>query len=281
MKHSTSYAQDKVKVGNLNLYYEAFGDPSHPPVLLINGLSCPCLQWFPYFYQPIVDRGYYVIRFDNRDIGLSSWINPKDWEKQPYSLSDLAADAVNLLQALGIARSHVIGVSMGGAIGQRIAVEYPDRILSLTSIVSFANPADVGMGDVAPFLLPKVPSIQEYLGFWSVLAGTTFPLNIPLYSELYRQSVEERGYYPDCMLHQLKAIAISSPTLPELHKITVPTLVLYGTADPLIPVNCAIEYGKLIPNSRLVEMLGVGHDIPEGICHLIHPEIFSLLSLKG
>jgi pimeloyl-ACP methyl ester carboxylesterase len=249
--------------------------------LLINGLSCQCLQWFSYFYEPLVEQGYYVIRFDNRDVGLSTWINDRDWEKQPYSLDDMAQDSVGLLEALEIDKGHIIGVSMGGAIAQRIAIDYPDRILSLTSIASFAEASAVGTGGIASFLVPKVPSLEEYLAFWSLLVGTTFPLDLPLYTELYRESVEVRqGYNPDCITHQLAAIASSSPTLPELAKIQVPTLVIYGTADPLIPVTHALEYAKLIPSSQVVKMEGVGHDIPQGICHKIHPEIFNLLSSK-
>ncbi|WP_181256624.1 alpha/beta fold hydrolase [Merismopedia glauca] len=261
MNNSVAESQGKVKVkvNDLNLYYEAFGNPSDPPVLLINGLSCQCLQWFPYFYEPIVDSGYYVIRFDNRDVGLSTWIKDKDWEKQPYSLVDMAKDAVGLLEALGIANAHLIGVSMGGAIAQRIAIDYPDRILSLTSIVSFAEASAVGMEGIASFLSAKVPSIEEYLAFWSLLVGTTFPLDVPLYAELYRESVEVRqGYNPDCIPRQLRAIASSSSTLPELKKIDVPTLILYGTADPLIPVAHAVEYAKLIPASQQVKMEDVG-----------------------
>lgn len=249
--------------------------------MLINGLSCQCLQWFSYFYEPLVEQGYYVIRFDNRDVGLSTWINDRDWEKQPYSLDDMAQDSVGLLEALEIDKGHIIGVSMGGAIAQRIAIDYPDRILSLTSIASFAEASAVGTGGIASFLVPKVPSLEEYLAFWSLLVGTTFPLDLPLYTELYRESVEVRqGYNPDCITHQLAAIASSSPTLPELAKIQVPTLVIYGTADPLIPVTHALEYAKLIPSSQVVKMEGVGHDIPQGICHKIHPEIFNLLSSK-
>lgn len=239
------------------------------------------MQWFPYFYQPIVDRGYYVIRFDNRDLGLSTWIDDNEWKKEPYAIADMTADAVGLLDALGIAKAHVIGVSMGGAIAQRIAVEYPDRILSLTSLVSFADASYLNTGDTFPFLEAKIPSIAEYLAFWSYLAGETFPLDIPLYTNLYRESVEVRkGYNPDCIPHQLRAIAISPPTLPDLNKISVPSLILHGSADPLIPLSHAVEYAKRIPNSRFVEMPGVGHDIPEGICDAIHPEIFKLLSLK-
>ncbi len=269
--------QTTVKANNIDIYVETFGDRTHPAVLLIMGLGCQCLNWFPYFYEPIVKQGYYVIRFDNRDIGLSTWSDANDWETKPYSLDDLATDSVELLTALKIDKAHVIGASMGGAIAQRMAISYPKRVLSLTSIVSFADASALTKSSILSLsFFAKVPSLEEYLGFWSALVGTTYPLDIPLYTQLYKDSVQEsKRYNPNCITHQLGAIA-RSPT-PELTLINVPTLILYGTADPLIPATHAVEYAKLIADAQLIEMDGVGHDIPAGICDRIHPEIFNLL----
>lgn len=269
--------QTNVLANNIDIHVETFGDRTHPAVLLIMGLGCQSLNWFPYFYEPIVDRGYYVIRFDNRDIGLSTWSDVNNWENNPYSLDDMATDSAELLQALGIDKAHVLGASMGGSVAQRMAINYPERVFSLTSIVSFADASALSSSDISSLsLLAKVPSLEEYLGFWSALVGTTYPLDIPLYTQLYKDSVENsQRYNPNCITHQLGAIA-RSPT-PDLAKIDVPTLVLYGTADPLIPPSHAVEYAKLISNSHLFKMDGVGHDIPAGICDRIHPEIFNLL----
>ena len=198
----------------------------------------------------------------------------------------MATDSVELLQALGIDKAHVIGASMGGAIAQRMAISYPKRVLSLTSIVSFADASALSKSNISSLsLLAKVPSLEEYLGFWSALVGTTYPLDIPLYTQLYKDSVEESTRYnPNCITHQLSAIARSPK--PDLALINVPTLILSGTADPLIPAIHAVEYAKLIADSQLIEMEGVGHDIPAGICearnrarlrYRIHPEIFKLL----
>ncbi len=267
----------KIAANSINLYYETFGDPKNPAVLLIMGVSCPCLQWFPYIIDPIVSQGYYIIRFDNRDVGLSTWIDPLDWQKAHYSLEDMALDAVGLLDALGIDKAHIVGVSMGGAIAQRMAINHPDKVLTLTAIASFTDVAALGTGGIPATFGATVPTLAEYLGFWSILAGTTFPLDVPLYSELYQENVVVRqGYNPNSMGHHLEAIA-HSPTL-ELSKITVPTLVLHGTADPLIPLNHAIKYANLIPQAKFIEMKGVGHDIPQGICPVIHPEIFTLFT---
>ena len=190
----------------------------------------------------------------------------------------MATDSVELLQALGIDKAHVIGASMGGAIAQRMAISYPEQVLSLTSIVSFADASALSKSNISSLsLLAKVPSLEEYLGFWSALVGTTYPLDIPLYTQLYKDSVEESTRYnPNCITHQLSAIA-RSPT-PNLALINVPTLILSGPADPLIPAIHGVEYAKLIADSRLIKMDGVGHDIPAGICDRIHPEIFNLFA---
>ncbi len=270
--------QTTIKANNIDTYVETFGDRTHPAVLLIMGLGCQCLNWFPYFYEPIVKQGYYVIRFDNRDLGLSTWSDANGWEKHPYSLDDMATDSVELLQALGIDKAHVIGASMGGVIAQRMAISYPKRVLSLTSIVSFADASALSKSNISSLsLLTKVPSLEEYLGFRSALVGEIYPLDIPLYTQLYKDSVQESTRYnPNCITHQLSAIA-RSPT-PNLSLINVPTLVLYGTADPLIPATHAVDYAKSIAKSQLIEMDGVGHDIPAGICAHIHPEIFKLFA---
>ncbi|MDV3002971.1 MAG: Rhodomycin D methylesterase DauP (plasmid) [Chroococcopsis gigantea SAG 12.99] len=267
----------KISANGIGLYYESFGDPNNPAVLLIMGVSCPCLQWFPYFIDPIVTQGYYVIRFDNRDVGLSTWIEPGDWQKSPYNLEDMALDAVGLLKALNIAEAHIIGVSMGGAIAQRIAISHPERVLTLGSIASFADITALAAGEIPANSLATVPTLEEYLRFWSLLAGTAFPLDVSLYSELYRENVVVRkGYNPDSMVHHLHAAALS-PT-PELSKIQVPTLVLHGTKDPLIPITHASEYARSIPQAKFIAMEGVGHDIPQAICSLIHPEVFTLFT---
>jgi pimeloyl-ACP methyl ester carboxylesterase len=191
----------------------------------------------------------------------------------------MALDAVELLNALSIDKAHIIGVSMGGTIAQRIAISHPDKVLTLTAIAAFVDVAALGIGEISENFLVTVPSLEEYLGFWSLLAGKTFPLDVPLYSELYRENVEVRkGYNPNSMGHHLGAIARSLSRIPELSTITVPTLVLHGTADPLISIDHAIEYTQLIPSAKFVEMAGVGHDIPQGICPVIHPEIFTLFT---
>ncbi len=270
---------ETIPVNGLNLYYETFGNPNHPPVLLIMGLSAPCLQWFPYFFEPIVNEGYYVIRFDHRDTGLSTWIDNDDWQKSAYALEDMAKDAKELLKSLNIGKTHLIGASMGGAIAQRLAMSYPESVLSLTTLISFASSSVVGIGKNLLLFAGRIPPLAEYLAFWSFLTGSAFPFDRELYSQLYRESIEVRqSYNLHCITHQLTAIARSPDRMSELGKITVPTLVAHGTEDPLIPFSHAAKYASMIPHGKFVPMDGVGHEVPQGICSLLHSEIFNLFS---
>jgi pimeloyl-ACP methyl ester carboxylesterase len=271
----------KVKTNNLNLYYEAFGNPTHPAVLLIMGLASQSLQWFPYFYEPIVEQGYYVIRFDNRDIGLSDWIDSSVWEASPYSLEDMAADAIGILDRLKIEKAHIVGASMGGMIAQRIAISYPNYARSLTSMLSSAEANHLSFN---PNLLPdgdrsQPPPLEIQLQFWKMLAGSRFPFDEQLYRDLYHEGFEVRkGYNPNCLTHQLTAVQRSGSRMQELGRITVPTLVVHGTEDPLIPEAHASVYVQQIPKATYLALDGVGHEIPEGICPTVLPAIFDLFS---
>ncbi len=271
----------KTQSNNLNLYYEAFGDPSHPAVLLIMGLASQSLNWFPYFYELIVQQGYYVIRFDNRDIGLSDWIDPADWATKPYNLEDMAEDVIGLLNALNIDAVHIIGASMGGMIAQRLAISYPARVCSLTSMLSAAEANSLGF---EPNLLPEfdrsqLPPLEIQLQFWKMLTGSRFPFDEQRYRDLYYQGFEVRkGYNPHCLIHQLTAIQRSASRMQELSSITVPTLVVHGTEDPLIPEAHAALYAQQIPQATYLALDGVGHEIPEGISPEVLATIFNLFS---
>jgi pimeloyl-ACP methyl ester carboxylesterase len=233
----------KILANSLNLYYETFGDPENPAVLLIMGVSCPCLQWFPYFIDPIVQQGYYVIRFDNRDVGLSNWIDAPDWQKSPYSLEDMAQDAVELLADLYIDKAHIIGASMGGAIAQQIAINYPTRALTLTSLISFGDAAALTADEGFLPSAGKIPDLNEYLAFWASLTGSAFPFDRDLFTELYREHVVTRkGYNPDCTQHQLTAIGLSGSRMTDLKKLILSTLIANGDEDPLVPYSHSVDY---------------------------------------
>lgn len=271
----------KVKASNLNFYYEAFGNPTHPAVLLIMGLASQSLQWFPYFYEPIAQQGYYIIRFDNRDIGLSDRIDPTDWATNPYTLEDMAKDTIGLLDALKIKTAHIIGASMGGMIAQRIAISHPTYVRSLTSMLSAAEATSLGFN---PSLLiegdrTQPPPIEIQLQFWKMLTGSAFPFDEQRYRDLYQEGfINRQGYNPHCLPHQFTAIQRSGSRMQELTSITAPTLVVHGTEDPLIPEAHAAFYAQQIPQAGYLALDGVGHEIPEGIAPTVLSAIFDLFS---
>ncbi len=288
-------SKSKVQANGLNLYYETFGNPTHPAVLLIMGLASQSLQWFPYFYEPIAQRNYYVIRFDNRDIGLSDRIDPTAWTTNPYTLEDMAKDTIGLLDTLNIKTAHIIGASMGGMIAQRIAISHPTYVRSLTSMFSAAeanslsftsmlSAAEANSLSFNPRLLPdfdhgQPPPLEIQLQIWKMLSGSGFPFDEPLYRELYHQCFEVRkGYNPNCTIQQLTAIQISGSRMSELSSIKAPTLVVHGTEDLLIPEAHAALYAQKIPQATYLALNGVGHEIPEGICPTVLPAILDLFS---
>jgi pimeloyl-ACP methyl ester carboxylesterase len=279
----------------MRIYYEAFGDPKDPMVLLIIGMDEQCTAWLPYIYEPIVEAGFHVVRFDNRDCGLSEWI--EDWdENHPYSLEDMARDAVGLLDALRIREAHIVGASMGGMIAQRIAISHPDRTRTLTSIASSAFPLDPDPEvqptiDVARFqgihekLVATFPNhlsesgdaIEFRLGAARAFAGSRFPFDEGLQREAMTSNILGRkGFNPLAQAHHLAAVLASGSRLEELGRISAPTLILHGTEDPLVPPGHGAKCAARIPGAKLVRMEGVGHELPAGIMPQVHREMLSL-----
>jgi pimeloyl-ACP methyl ester carboxylesterase len=274
-------SSSKIQANGLNLYYEAFGNPTHSAVLLIMGLASQSLHWFPYFYEPIVQKGYYLIRFDNRDIGLSDRIDPATWATTPYTLEDMAKDTIGLLDALNIKTAHIIGASMGGMIAQRIAISHPTYVQTLTSMLSAAEANSLGFD---PSSLPESdptqpPPLELQLQFWKLLTGSRFPFDEKRYQELYQESfVIRQGYNPHCLTHHFTAIQDSGSRMSELSGIKAPTLVVHGTEDPLIPEAHAAVYAQQIPSATYLSLDGVGHEMPEGISPTVLDAIFDLFS---
>jgi pimeloyl-ACP methyl ester carboxylesterase len=288
-------SKGRVPSNGIQIYYEAFGESKDPTVLLIVGMDEQCTAWFPYFYEPIVEAGYHVVRFDNRDSGLSEWM--EDWdESRPYSLEDMALDTVGLLDALGIEKAHLVGASMGGMIAQRLAITYPDRTRTLTSIASSAFPLDPDPAvqssiDVAKFeaihneLVTKYPNhltnpadmIEFRVGATRAFTGSRFTFDEALYRELITENIVVRkGFNPLAHQHQVAAVLASGSRLEELERISVPTLVLHGTEDPMVPPAHGAKCSQHIPGARLVWMEGVGHELPAGIMELMHREMLAL-----
>jgi pimeloyl-ACP methyl ester carboxylesterase len=284
-----------VASNGIRIYYEAFGDPKDEAVLLIIGMDEQCTAWLPYIYEPIVEAGFRVVRFDNRDCGLSEWI--EDWdENHPYSLEDMAQDAVGLLDALGIQEAHIVGASMGGMISQRVAINHPDRTRTLTSIASSACPLDPDPRvqpsiDVARFqgiheeLVARFPNhltvpaetIEFRLGAARAFAGSRFPFDEAFQRDTMTSNIIDRkGFNPQAQPHQLAAVLASGSRLEEVASISVPTLILHGTEDPLVPPGHGAKCAAHIPGAKLVWMEGVGHELPAGIMPQVHREMLDL-----
>lgn len=268
---------------DVEIAYEEFGEGE--PLLLVMGLGSQMLFWPERFCRQLVELGFRVIRFDNRDVGLSSWMRhlpapdhravlarfalglPID---APYTLSDMAGDAVALLDHLGIERAHVAGASMGGMIVQRMALEHPQRVLTMTSIMS-------GTGDRREFPHPRAvrallrpaprspeKAVEHILENFRILGSQRWPLDERVYRPIAR-AVIERGVNPSGYVRQLTAICAAPSRRRALAAIEVPTLVIHGTDDALLPARAGRATAAAIPGAGYVLVEGMGHDLPPQI----------------
>ncbi|MYM34988.1 alpha/beta fold hydrolase [Duganella sp. FT94W] len=269
----------------ITIAYETSGNPHDPPVLLIMGLGMQLIAWPQDLVDGLVEQGYYVIRFDNRDIGLSTKLHhhkkPSLWRaylksllgwKQavPYTLNDMADDAAGLLDALGIDMPHIIGMSMGGMIAQIFASRFAGRTLSLTSIMSSSGrrglPGPTPAARMALMRPPANPAnrhevVERGVAIFRLIGSPSFPTP----ERALRAAIEralDRSVSPDGMVRQLLAIVASGDRTPLLRKIRCPALVIHGAADPLVPVACGIDTAQAIPGARLHIIEGMGHDLP-------------------
>lgn len=249
----------------IEIEYEAFGDPHAAALLLIDGLGTQMISWDGEFCELLASRGFYVIRFDNRDAGLTTW------PTEQYSLDEMAADAVGLLDALGIRAAHIVGASMGGFIAQLVALDHPEHVLSLTSIMSGPN----GEDQVPPtpeanaVLLPPAPKTREErialgLNAKKTLLGPDDPYDEP-YERARIEAAIDRAYHPAGFMRQLIAISAAPSRIERLRSLRVPTLVIHGDADILIPVENGRRVAAAVPGARLLEIHGMGHDIPKRV----------------
>jgi len=270
----------------IRICYETFGDRISPPLLLIMGLAAQMILWEDEFCERLAARGFWVIRFDNRDIGESTRFPrarvPSFGEmmfaqvtglrfRVPYTLRDMANDTIGLLDALGITRAHVVGASMGGAIAQEIALTYPARVRSLTSIMSTTgDPRLPGpQRNATARLTKKVPLdragyVREYVETWRVLAGDHFAFDADRTAERGAAGYD-RGINPAGVARQLMAIVASGSRKRRLGALRVPTLVIHGTIDPLIPVAAGRDTAASIPGAELLLIEGMGHSFPREV----------------
>ena len=274
---------ERARANGIELCWDSFGAVGAPPLLLIMGQAAQMIAWPDDLCARIAERGFRVIRVDNRDIGLSTRFDaagvpdigaamtaalqgkPVD---APYRLTDMAADAFGLLDALGTGRAHVVGASMGGAIAQTMAIERPERLLTLTSVM--ATTGEPGLPPPTPeamgvLLKPPVTTldgyIRSYVETWKVLRAGSFPDDEALDRER-AEAVFARGLHPAGVARQLAAILASGSRKAALRSVRVPTLVLHGDADPLVPLACGVDTAESVPGARLVVIPGMGHALP-------------------
>ena len=278
----------------IDVAYERFGDREEPSVLLVMGLATQMLGWPDEFCSALVARGLHVIRFDNRDVGLSTHFYDApapdvmaalagDASSASYTLSDMAADSVGLLDALELDSAHIVGASMGGMIAQTVAVEYPDRVRSLTSIMSTTGDHEVGQAKpeaIAALLSPPASSREEAidltLSIFRVIGSPGFELDEADLRERAGLSYD-RGEDPVGVGRQLLAILASGDRTAPLQSLSVPVLVLHGAADPLVDVSGGRATAQAIPNAELVVVEGMGHDLPRALWPEITARIAALV----
>lgn len=273
----------QIEANGVALEYEDHGDPAAPPMLLVMGLGAQLTLWPAELVEALVERRFRVIRYDNRDIGLSQKMegakapgfvrhilmkrfgfNPR----VPYTLADMAADGIGLLDALGIGRAHVVGASMGGMIAQHMAFSHPERVLSLTSIMSTTgNPKLPPAQKAAITALTRRPDSmdEEVLVAHAMTIGRTIGSPALIDEDRLRASATtnvRRSIYPAGMPRQLAAIIADGCRRERLKGVTAPTLVIHGEADPLVPLAGGEDTAAHIPGARLEVIPGMGHDLP-------------------
>jgi pimeloyl-ACP methyl ester carboxylesterase len=274
-------SEKRAAVNGIELAYETLGDPDDPALLLVMGLGMQMIHWDQEFCEALAERGFHVIRFDNRDSGHSTSIPapvPPVMRamaglpiKTPYLLSEMAADAFGLLDHLGIERAHVLGVSMGGMIAQVMALEQPQRVLSLTSIMSTTGDRRAGMPRLRVWsvLLRRAPNnrdafVEHFLRTFRLIGSPGFDSDEARLREVAAATFD-RGVNAAGTARQLAAILASGDRTRRLRTLRVPTLIVHGTDDPLIPLRGGVATARAIPGAELLAIPGMGHDLPPGV----------------
>jgi pimeloyl-ACP methyl ester carboxylesterase len=267
-------------VNGITIEYDVTGDDGDEPLLLVMGLGGQLTAWPLEFVDRLVAKGFRVIRFDNRDIGLSTMmpappptrrqiflsIVSRRFAKSSYLIDDMADDAAALLDHLGMAPAHVMGISMGGMISQALAIRHPDKVASLTSIMS--NTGNRKHGKVRKSLLRKLPrmmvrnpdeAVDKGVEMFRLISGPHFDADA---ARKMGQEAFERSYQPDGVARQSMAISASPDRTHDLGRVRVPTLVVHGLVDPLVMPSGGIATAKAIPGAKLVMYPDMGHDLP-------------------
>jgi len=273
------------KCNGIDIAYEVRGDLDKPTILLVHGLSMSIPAWPPAFLRGLSDAGFALVLFDNRDMGHSQKFTEagvpnfglqvlKNKLRLPvktiYTLADMSSDAIGLLDHLGLKKGHIVGVSMGGMISQQLAIDHPERLLSLTSIMSTTGKRGLPgpEKEVLQHLLSRPASsamddkIKYTMRTWDLIGSPDYPTNSEVL-EIFVKNLHKRGMPRDGTARQMLAIMSSTKRRKALQKIVLPSLVIHGQADPLVPVECGIDTADAIPNAQLELIAGMGHDMPE------------------
>lgn len=255
--------------GDCTLYYETFGSPSDPTLLLVNGLGSQCINYSTDWCSMWVAAGFHVVRFDNRDVGLSTHFTdaPVDDAGACYRLTDMAADAVAVLDAIGVERAHVLGLSMGGMIVQHLAIHHPRRLHTVTSVMSRTGEPEYGASTPEAFAqLTGAPATDRDDAIERHVAGQRI-WGSPAYADEARWRRDAAAAYDRCfdpggVARQFRAVGASGSWADRLASVTTPMLVMHGTADTLIDISGGRRTAELVPGARFVEIEGMGHDYP-------------------
>ncbi len=275
-----------VNANDIEIVYDAFGNPEAPPILLIMGLGRQMISWDNQFCTQLSERGYYVIRFDNRDVGLSTKFNGTgipDFSKiknavlkgenaqVPYNLNDMADDVIGLFNALDIDSAHVTGISMGGMIAQMLGICHSHRIRTITSIMSSTGDPDLPSPTPEALKVILTPTPTDREGYIDSAVESANVFSGPLYpfDETYTRKMAakfyDRGISPAGTARQYAAIMASGSRKEQLKSIETPTLIIHGDADPLIPLACGQDTARSIPGATLKIIKGLGHSLPPSV----------------
>lgn len=284
----------------MELEYDTFGSPSDPALLLVMGFTAQLTAWDEAFCRIFADAGYFVIRFDNRDCGLSTKLDGQVADlgavmmavlsdqpapAVPYTLSDMAADAVGLLDHLGVETAHILGASMGGMIVQHIAIEHPHRVSSLVSVMSMPGEPEVGQPspEAAEALLAPPPADrQAYIDSapkWMIWQSRKYRDEAKVKQNAARDY--DRSFYPEGSTRQLAAIYASGRRTAALQQLDCPTLVIHGRDDTLITPSGGERTAELIPGAHLLMLADMGHDIPEPLWPVFTDAVISHMRRAG
>jgi pimeloyl-ACP methyl ester carboxylesterase len=282
MDDAATATPGRLAVNGIELAYETFGDASEPPVVLIMGLATQMIAWPDELCDGLARRGLFVIRFDNRDAGASTHLRSAPPPRlgdivvrrrpPPYSIGDMADDVLGLIDGLGLDAVHLVGASMGGFIAQTVALEHPDRVRTLTLIMTSTGSRRVGQAKPRVFAqllrsrasANRSAAIAAVVDTFRLIGSHGFAFDEEYLRDLAGRSWD-RGYEPAGYRRQLAAVITQPNRTAALRRITVPTLVIHGLDDPLVAPSGGLAIARAIPNSRFVGFSGMGHDLPRAL----------------